>query len=281
MHKRIILFLSALCLLIGCQQKDARAKKDYAEPVGLIDETGYERGIAGEFEARAPDKTTFEEKIIKTAYTSIKAPDVSEAYEKAINLAKKYDALILNSTVNSYSDMDEAQLLIKIQPRDFMSLLDELSTIGKIESKSITEEDVTEEYYDIKARLANARKVQERFYGILNKSNKVEDILKVEHEIERVGEKIEVLEGKLNYYDSKVDYSRINISIYCRKTQLIGLNSIGQGFKTALQFAVYFFFFIIWAIIVIIPLVIVILVLRPVISFSLNKLRRKKDHVTK
>jgi hypothetical protein len=113
-------------------------------------------------------------------------------------------------------------------------------------------------------------------FGILNKSYKVEDILKVEHEIERIGEKIEMLEGKIKYFDSKVDYSRISISIYSKKAQFINLGSIGQGFKTAVQFAVHLFFYIIWAIIVIIPLIALILIFRLLILSIIKRSRVKK-----
>ena len=277
MLKKTLYIITAVLLLLGCDQKNAKAKLDYAEPVSSVDETDYERSIAGEFDARGQDKSNYEEKIIKNAYLSIRSSDIHEAYDRTIMLANKYDAVIMNSSLNNYTDIDEAQLLIKILPDHFMNLLDELGSIGKVESKTITEEDISEEYYDIKARLANARKVQDRLYTILNKASKVEDILRVENEIERVGEKIETLEGKIKYYDSKVDYSRISITIYSKKARFINLGSIGQGFKTAVQFAIHLFFYIIWAVIVIIPLIALILMLRLLILFIIRRSKANKN----
>ena len=276
MHK--ILLLITICLLIftGCREKAVETSVVYTEQAGLQEKMEIGRSFAGEIDAEKPYRSETEEKIIKTAYASIKTNRVEEAYDNALNLVKKYDAIILNASMSKYDDTEEAQLLIKVPPVHFMTLLDELNTIGKVESKSITEEDVTEEYYDVKARLANAQKVQDRLFGILKKSNKVEDILKVEKEIERVGEKIEVLEGKIRYFDSKVDYSRITITIYSKKTQFIDLSGIGRGFGNAIKYAIHFFFIIIWFIIIIIPLIVVILVLRPVVAFIIKRIRRKK-----
>jgi hypothetical protein len=276
MNKILPLIAMCLLLLIGCSDKNAEKSSENMMEAGLYGKEEIGRSMAGEFDAEKPYTDKIEEKIIRTAYASIKTNKVEEAYEKALDLAKKYDAVILNASISKYDDSEQAQILIKLPPVYFITLLDELQTIGKVESKSITEEDITEEYYDVKARLANARKVQERLFGILKKANKVEDILKVEKEIERVGENIEVLEGKIRYFDSKVDYSRITISIYSSKEKFIDLSGIGRGFGNAIKYAVHFFFIIIWFIIITIPLIVVIFVLRPVITFIVRRLRHKK-----
>ncbi|MGB3479363.1 MAG: DUF4349 domain-containing protein [bacterium] len=277
MHK--ILFTIPICLLMiaGCGERDLETSLDHTTQVGLHEKMEIGRSFAGEIDAEKSYRSEIEEKIIKTAYASIKTNRVEEAYDKALKLVKKYDAIILNASMSKYDDTEEAQLLIKIPPVHFMTLLDELNTIGKVESKSITEEDVTEEYYDVKARLVNARKVQDRLFGILKKANKVEDILKVEKEIERVGEKIEILEGKIRYFDSKVDYSRITVTIYSRKAKFIDLSGIGRDFANAIKYAIHFFFIIIWFIIIIIPLIVIILVLRPVIAYIIGRIKRKKS----
>lgn len=276
MRKTLLLIFICSLILIGCSEKDVETSINHAKPAGSFDKADIGRGFAGEIDAEKPYRSETEEKIIKTAYASIETNKVKEAYDKALNLVKKYDAIILNASMSKYDDAEEAQLLIKLSPEHFMTLLDELNTIGRVESKSITEEDVTEEYYDVKARLANARKVQDRLFGILKRANKVEDILKVEKEIERVGEKIEVLEGKIRYFDSKVDYSRITITIYSKETQFIDLGSIGRGFGDAINYAIHFFFIIIWFIIIIIPLIVVTLVLRPVVAFIIKRMKKKK-----
>ena len=91
-----------------------------------------------------------------------------------------------------------------------------------------------------------------------------------------IGEKIEVLEGKIRYFDSKVDYSRITISIYSRKAKFIDLSGIGKGFGNAIKYAIHFFFIIIWFIIIIIPLIVMILILRPVIAYFIKRMKKKK-----
>lgn len=275
MRSAIILCLSCFLLFVGCQDTETGTNISPQEAKSL-DKTTYDRTIAGEALPEEVGQSIIDEKIIKTAYLSIKASNVSKSYDNTLNMVREYDAIILNSNISRYTDTDEAEILVKVKPQYFMTVLDELASIGKIEAKSITEEDVSEEYFDIQARLTNARKVQDRLYSILNRANKVEDILKVEKEIERIGEKIEVLEGKIKYFDSMVDYSRISITIYSTKRPFIDMGSIGRGFGNAVKYAVHVFFLIIWFVIIIIPIAAMVFILRPAVVFIARRFKKKQ-----
>lgn len=273
--KKILLFLS-ICLIIlsGCREGYLSEKIESSAPRApetLMDKTGG----AGGFEAEAGMKK-FKELIIRTAWVTIRARNVIESCDYTLSLVKKYEGIIVNSSISKYEEREEGILEVKVPPNNFLPFLDELKTIGEVESKSISEEDVTEEYYDIKARLANAQKVQGRLFDLLKKANKVEDILKVEKEIERVGEKIERLEGRIQYLDSKIDYARITVTIYNRRIRVIEKIGIKEGFIKSFQFSVRFFFGIIWFIIILIPLFILIVVLWLIIVVIIRRKRRKK-----
>lgn len=275
MHKAMLLLFLCLVVFMGCNEKDVEISMNQQEP-GSLDKISRDQTIAGELHDEETSRGIIDDKVMRTAFASLKTSDVMQSYEKVLNLAKKYKGIILNSNISKYDDSDEAQILVKVKPQYFMILLDELVSIGQIESKSITEEDVTEEYFDMRARLTNAHKVLDRLYSILNRANKVEDILKVEKEIERIGEKIEVFEGKLKYLNDRIDYSQISITIYSTKKPFIDLGSIGRGFGNAVKYAIHFFFMIIWVVIIIVPLIGLVLVLKPAAFFIIRRIRRKK-----
>lgn len=267
--KKTLFFLPIFLILIaGCKQ--GSEVSDHRPEASRGEST-----IAGSLEGKTYESKV-EEKIIRSAYVTIQSGRVNEAYDRTLSLVKKYEGIIINSSTSTYGETEEAQIEIKIQPQYFLTLLDELKDIGKVESKNISEEDVTEEYYDIKARLRNAQKVQERLYQLLKKANKVEEILKVEKEIERVGENIERLEGKIRYLDSKTDYARVTVTIYNRRVRIIDASGIWKGFERSFQYSVQFFFVIIWIIIILIPLFIFIIILRPVIPWVIRIIKRKK-----
>ena len=271
--KKLFLILS-VCLIsaIGCREGYLSEEiRSSAPKSGYISSDKSAR--AGEFEAETGKK--FEEKIIRTASVSMRSSTVSESYDKTLSLVEKYQGLIVNSRISKYEDSEEATVEIKVLPKYFLSFLDDLKTIAEVESKNISEEDVTEEYYDITARLNNARKVQERLFDLLRKAHKVEDILRVEKEIERVGEKIETLEGKIRYLNSKTDYSRVTVYIYSRRIRVVETLGIKKGFIKSFQYAVRFFFGIIWFIIILIPLFIFLFILWLIILWIIKRKRRK------
>ena len=275
MQRTILLSCLCFAVFLACNNKDTGINIGQ-DGSGMVDKLADERTIAGESLPEESFRGGIEEKIIRNAYMAIQTGNVMKSYDKTLDLVKKYDAIILNSDISRYDGSEHAQVLVKIKPQYFTILLDELSDVGRIDTKSITEEDVTEEYYDVEARLANARKVQDRLYGILNRANKVEDILKVEKEIERVGEKIEMLEGRIKYFDSMVDYSRVSITLYSTKKPFIDLGSIGRGFGNAVKYAVHVFFLIVWFIIIIIPIAAMVFILRPVVVFIVRRFKKKQ-----
>jgi hypothetical protein len=283
--KKILFFVVLAALFIaGCQESnliDKLEEKAFSEKAAErgaysgAPETKYAAGEADMTASYEPAAPEYQEKIIRTAYVTIRSANVKEAYDRALILAKKYNGIIVNSSSSKYEDYEEAMVEIKVPPQHFMTVLEEAKEIGEVETKNISEEDVTEEYYDIRARLENKQKVRERLFDLLRKAYKVEDILKVEHEIERVGEEIERLEGRLRYLESKTDYSRITFTIYNRDIPVFEKMGIKDGFVKSIQFSIKFFFGIIWFIIVLIPLFIIIAILWIIIVWIIRRKRKR------
>ncbi len=285
--KKLLFIIILLLIIAGCKEsfdmdlapKGSLSKKRAERGTALegdVATAGYDAEYASGSGEMLADATRIEEKIVRTAYVTIRSPKVNEAYDRALLLAKKYDGMIVNSSTSKWEESEEALIEIKIPPKHFMALLNEIKTIGDIESKSISEEDVTEEYYDIQARLKNKRKVRERLFDLLRKAYKVKEILEVEREIERVGEEIERLEGRVRYLDSKTDYARIHITIYNRTIPIIETIGIKEGFIRAFQIAIKFFFGIIWFIIILIPLFIIIAIIWVIIALLVRRKRRRR-----
>ncbi len=274
----------AVLLLTGCQESSFIDKLEKT-PLGekSIDRGAYSGSPDAKYAASEADMTAgyeetsndYEEKIIRTGYVTIRSSQVKQAHDKALKLAKKYNGIIVNSSTSKYDDYEEAMVEIKVPPKYFMNVIEEAKEIGEVESKNITEEDVTEEYYDIQARLENKQKVRDRLFDLLGKAYKVEDILKVEHEIERVGEEIERLEGRLRYLENKTDYARITMTIYNRDIPVFQKMGIKEGFIRSIQFSIKFFFGIIWLVIILIPLFIIIAIAWIIIVWLIRRKRRR------
>jgi hypothetical protein len=87
-------------------------------------------------------------------------------------------------------------LIVRVPATRFEEAFAWVRAAGRILAESRQAEDVTEEFVDLGIRLDNARKARERLIEVLQKADKVEDILKVEAELRRLTEEIERMEGR-------------------------------------------------------------------------------------
>ena len=85
---------------------------------------------------------------------------------------------------------------------------------GRVLTESREADDVTEEYVDLGIRLDNAKKSRDRLLEILQKADKVEDILKVEAELRRLTEEIERMEGRRKFLADRVAMATLTIGFH-------------------------------------------------------------------
>lgn len=182
-----------------------------------------------------------ERKIIRTADLSLEVKKYDEAYQEIAKIVKELRGFIHHSSKEVAPDgWTRGTVIIRTLPVKFDLAIERIAKLGRVEHQEVSGRDVTEEYVDLKARLSNAYKVRARLRAILEeKAKKVADILEVEKELERVGENIERLEGKLRYLRDQVDLSTITIRLHEPKkvirVELGFLKRLKNAFTTALN----------------------------------------------
>ncbi len=86
--------------------------------------------------------------------------------------------------------------------------------LGRVESESQGGQEVTSEYVDLEARLANSRNTEQRLTDLLReRTGKLSDVLAVETEISRVRGEIERMEAQRKNLANQVDYAIINATV--------------------------------------------------------------------
>ena len=159
-------------------------------------------------------------KIIYTAYLSLTIEHPDSANQGLATIAEKYEGFV--SEIGTY------QSVIRVKSEQLDAALLEVEALGRVERKSVRGRDVTEEYLDYQIRLENAQQARDRYLELLNKAESVEDILKVEKELERLNETIDLIKGKMNRIDQLDTYATITIDLKERKKPGV-LGYIGLG----------------------------------------------------
>ncbi len=103
--------------------------------------------------------------------------------------------------------------VFKVPPQRFSSVMDALSSIGKVTSSQTSTEDVTGQVVDLDARLAAARTGAQRLRELLAQSGNVPDLLQVEQALTQRESEVESLDAQLAALRSQVDLATITLDL--------------------------------------------------------------------
>ncbi|WP_436514575.1 DUF4349 domain-containing protein [Ekhidna sp. To15] len=195
-------------------------------------------------------KQDFQKKVIKTGGLSYSVESTKEEYTRINALLEKYDAYISSENENKGYDRINYNISIKVPPQNFDPLISDLTQDKRLDNRWVNTDDVTERYYDLQSRIANKKKLEERYQEILKKANNVRDILEVERNLNQVRSEIESLQGQFKLLSHRINFSTVDISFYelipyeLDQEQRPGLgtrllNSISAGWQGFLTFTVY------------------------------------------
>ena len=107
--------------------------------------------------------------------------------------------------------MDAASIVVKVPAAKFLEVIAAVEKLGEVTQKEVKGTDVTEQMRDLQIRLKNAEEVRKRLVVLLDHAESVEDALKVERELERVTESIELFKGKIKALENQVAFSTLTV----------------------------------------------------------------------
>lgn len=168
--------------------------------------------LQGTLPGQNPD---WDKKIIKTAELKLEVKDF-RLYSNIIhNDSKRYGAYIASEDQSESNEKKESTISIKVPVDQFENLLNVLpSDSDKIIEKKITSEDVTGEVVDTKSRLQAKEQMRLKYLEFLKQSKNIEDVLKVQAEINNIQEEMEAASGRINYLSHQSSFSTINVTFY-------------------------------------------------------------------
>ena len=176
--------------------------------------------------------------IIRTGQAFVEVEKVDPAMLKIRQLVAQVGGYVTNSSISGGKEqIRQASIEIKIPNTHYDEAVGSLSSIGKVETVNSNAQDVGEEFVDVSARVANARRLEERLIDLLAKrTGKLDEVLRVERELARVREEIERYEGRLRYLTSRVAMSTLTITIH-EPAPIIepGRSPIAEAFRRAWQ----------------------------------------------
>lgn len=257
--KKILVFaislIMVLSLLAGCSSKSAEnsaVSEDRAAgsaPAEMPSATTAE-SESQEYGIIPPSTSPLEpKKVITTVHLSLETTEFEKSNDELNKLIEKYKAYVENSNIsyNHYYNQKMyryGEFTIRVPRENVVSFKTEMNLIGHIVSESTNKQDVTKQYQDTESRLKVVTVKEERILALLEKAEKIEDIIALEKELSEVIYEKENLKTSLMNLDDKIDFSTIYISLQevqkVSDTETID-TSFGTRIKNAFKNSLYSF----------------------------------------
>ena len=185
-------------------------KGDYAGSDNYLSEEVISSGV------ESPIYTNPDAKVIRTASLTIQTTEFEDAVSALARLTEEQGGYYESARVDGGGVYDKyarrtGYYVIRIPKENFLAFRNATGSIGHL--YSITEEtvDVGEEYYDTESRLATLRVKHDRLLVLLEKAEKMEDIISLENALADIQYQIDRYTSTLRKYDSLIGYSTFTV----------------------------------------------------------------------
>ncbi|NJK79949.1 MAG: DUF4349 domain-containing protein [Chloroflexaceae bacterium] len=210
----VLLFVSTACGAAGAPAPQAELNFTSEEAPAVAEEFAGEGAALDEDALNAPQAQQIERVIIRTADLSLRVADVTAA-ERALNtLATEFDGYIVASQRSGTEEYLRVSISMRIPSERFDDALTRIEGLAdRVLSRSVSGDDVTEEFVDLQARLGNLEATRDRLLDLLNEARRVEDALSVNQALTDVQGQIEQIEGRLQYLQQSAALSTIHVAL--------------------------------------------------------------------
>lgn len=231
----IVFVLSFSILISGCSAKKHESM-DLAPQDSVVSPPELDYGYGDEKfteEERGYDYDMVEpDKIITTVNISMQTKEFTDTSNKLMDLISKYKGYIENSNISHNNYINSARLkyseyTIRVPRENLNSFITELKDIGNIISENTNKQDITKQYRDTESRLKVLETKEGRILALMEKAEKMEDIIALENQLSNIIYEKESLTANIMDMDDKVDYS----TVYFQLDEVAKL-SIGENVKT-------------------------------------------------
>ena len=158
--------------------------------------------------------TKIDTKIIKTGYITIEVKDVTASVDALKNMVTAKGGYLSSSSISEgYNKRLTGTVVLRIPQAEFDTTLAGVKAIGTVKSVSTQGEDVTEEYVDLEAQKTSYQNQLSQYNAIMKRAINISDVIEIQQQIDRVQTKLNQLEGRMRYLNSRLDLSTITVTL--------------------------------------------------------------------
>jgi len=212
--------------------------------------------------------------VMMTASLSIAVDDPTVTLDDVQQLAKGMGGYTVSSNLyKTYTsagiEVPEANVTIRVPAERLDEAMQKIKNMTGDAKKytlneTISGQDVTKEYTDLKSRLRNLEEADAKLTEFYENATNTEEALSIYTQKMQVTEQIEVIKGQIKYYDESVSTSAISVQIQSKETiaplTVAGWQPSGvarDALQALLDFGKGLINFLIWLVILVVPIALV------------------------
>lgn len=235
MKKRLLpLFLALLLSLSACGSSSGGTNSSAAVGDASADNGWAEAAMDAADTAGGADFSAVRRnaKLILNADLSLETQDFEKSAADIEKMTAEAGGYIESSGTYGDTGSRSANYTLRVPQEKFEQFYAQLGENMHVVSRSRSSEDVTEQYTDIETRLATLQTKHERLLSLLEKADKMEDIIALENALADCEYEIDSLTGSKRRYDDLVGFSTFYINL--REVQTLTATADGTGFGAQL-----------------------------------------------
>ncbi|HEY8227588.1 MAG TPA: DUF4349 domain-containing protein [Pyrinomonadaceae bacterium] len=173
-------------------------------------------------------------KIIKNAELTLEVASPTDAQRAIASITESHNGFVVTSETRQTENADpakrtlEVKLIARVPANQFdaaVTAIEKLAT--NVIHRTISGNDVTEEFIDLEARIRTQKALELQFMQILKQAGKIADALEVQRQIADVRTEIEKLEGRKRFLENRASLSTITVEI--KPPVVIAVSTTGFG----------------------------------------------------
>lgn len=226
MIKKVFLLLSVLSLVLAACSSAMSLEQEIAP--AYVEEPLFDMASKEGERAFDMDNTGFdigsspntERMVIKDVQISLAVDDPEASAWRIQAMAEAMGGYVValkmyQTTLDSGVKVPQGTITVRIPAERLTEALDKIKeeTSQPVLNENIDSTDVTEDYIDLSSRLRNLEAAEAQLQEIMDEATKTEDVLAVYSQLVSTREQIELIKGKMQYYEQAAELSSVQVSL--------------------------------------------------------------------
>ena len=150
--------------------------------------------------------------VVQNSHMSLKVSNVEENLQKINQEAEKQGGYMVDANISKPQDSVSGNTTVRVPAEKLDAFLTYCRSLAvKVVSENLKGRDVTDQFVDTQAKIDTLEKTKKKFEEILNKADKVPDILQVQRELTNIQDQIDRLKGQNKYLEQTAKMSKVTI----------------------------------------------------------------------